>query len=40
MQTPSKYIFFLKERIRETTLFLRKTTLSDNKKDSQFKDTN
>ena len=37
MQTPSKYIFFLKERIRETTLFLRKTTLSDNKKDANLK---
>ena len=37
MQTPSKYIFFLKERIRETTLFLRKTTLSDHKKDANLK---
>ena len=37
MQIPSKYIFFLKERIRETTLFLRKTTLSDNKKDANLK---
>ena len=36
MQTPSKYIFFLKERIRETTLFLRKTTLSDQKKDANL----
>ena len=37
MQIPSKYIFFIKERIRETTLFLRKTTLSDNKKDANLK---
>ena len=37
MQIPSKYIFFLKERIRETTLFLRKTTLSDHKKDANLK---
>ena len=37
MQTPSKYIFFLKERIRETTLFLHKTTLSDHKKDANLK---
>ena len=36
MQTPSKYIFFLKERIRETTLFLRKTTVSDQKKDANL----
>ena len=36
MQIPSKYIFFLKERIRETTLFLRKTTLSDQKKDANL----
>ena len=36
MQTPSKYIFFLKERIRETTLFLHKTTLSDHKKDANL----
>jgi len=36
MQTPSKYIFFLKERIRETKLFLRKTTLSNNKKDANL----
>jgi chemotaxis protein MotB len=36
MQIPSKYIFFLKERIRETTLFLHKTTLSDNKKDANL----
>ena len=36
MQIPSKYIFFLKERIRETTLFLHKTTLSDHKKDANL----
>ena len=36
MQIPSKYIFFLKERIRETKLFLRKTTLSDHKKDANL----
>ena len=36
MKIPSKYIFFLKERIRETTLFLRKTTLSDQKKDANL----
>ena len=36
MQIPSKYIFFIKERIRETTLFLRKTTLSDQKKDANL----
>ena len=37
MQIPSKDIFFLKERIRETTLFLHKTTLSDHKKDANLK---
>ena len=37
MQIPSKYIFFIKERIREATVFLRKTTLSDHKKDANLK---
>ena len=37
MQIPSKYIFFLKERIRETTLFLHKTTFSKYKKDAHLK---
>ena len=36
MQIPSKYIFFLKERIRETILFLHKTTLSNQKKDANL----
>jgi chemotaxis protein MotB len=36
MQIPSKYIFFIKERIRESTLFLRRTTLSDNKKNTNL----
>ena len=38
MQIPSKYIFFIKERIRESTIFLRKTTLSDHKKNTNLND--
>ena len=37
MQTPSKYIFFIKERIRESTLFLRRTEIYDHKKNTNLK---
>ena len=37
MQFPTKYIFFIKERIKESKLFLNRITISNQKKDKDLK---
>ena len=37
MQIPEKYIFFIKERIKESKMFLNRITISSQKKDNNIK---
>ena len=37
MEIPTKYIFFIKERIKDSKLFLNKITISNQKKDTNLK---
>ena len=37
MQIPEKYIFFIKERIKESKMFLNRITISSQKRDNNIK---